>query len=221
MTMDFLFTKHRWKPLRVTLDLIFSLIIIGIGIFDFDLYFYVWIYVFLNITIATVLALGTFFFTIPIFREKNSDQIYTHFNRLCIYVTIGIGLTIVLFNIIGLITIPKDFHPVYILNIERTIRLLMFVIYCCVADYLISIFSSRVASHLKKLKRNIDPKDDFQISTSFETDKHLAVIARADKIMLFMSCYFEALSISGVIYFICSFLLSPYINPSMPLPFVN
>ena len=219
--MDFLFTKQRWKPLRLFFDLVLSLIIIGIGIFDFDLYFYVWIYVFLNITIATVVALGTFFFTIPIFREKNSDRIYTHFDRLCIYVTIGIGLTIVLFNIIGLITIPKDFHPVYILNIERTIRLLMFVIYCCVAEYLISIFSSRVSSHLKKLKRNMDPKDDFQISTSFETDKQLTVIARADKVMLFMSCYFEALSISGVIYFICSFLLSPYINPSMPLPFVK
>ena len=221
MSLDFHFTKHRWKPLRIILDLIFSIIIIGIGIFDFDLYFYVWIYVFLNIAIATVVSLGTFFFTVPIFREKNSERLYTHFDRVCIYTTIVTGFTIIIFNIIGLLTIPEGFKPVYQLNMERTIRLLMFVIYCFIAEYLVSVFSSKITKQLNNLKRNQDPSDDFSISTSFETDRQLSMIGRVDKVILFMSCYFEALSISGVLYFICSFLLSPYINPFMPLPFVK
>ena len=217
MTIEYLNVKKKWKPFRFILNTILSLLIIGIGLTHFDSYFYVWIYVFLNIAIATTISLILFFFTIPIFREKESSRNYTHFDRVCIYTTIIVGLAIIFFNIVGLITIPKNFHPIYKLDIEKTIRLAIFVIYCFVAEFLISVFCAKISLHLKNLRRNSDPNDDFTISTNLVSNKQLSLISKIEKIVLFMSCYFEALFISGIIYFICSFLLSPYTNPTINL----
>ena len=220
MLLDYLYTKRRWMPFRLILDLLFALIVIGIGIFCFDNYFYVWIYSFLNVITATLITFISVLYVYPIFREKDTEIKYSKFNQMFAYATLAIGATIIILNVIGLLLIPNDFDPVFKLNSERIIRLFIYLLYCFLADFSLSIFSARVSYHLKGHSETLK-KEKFAISTSFEKDRYASTIGKIDKLILFMSCYFESLLVSGIVYLICSFVLSPYMNPNMPLPFVK
>lgn len=206
--------------MRIFLDLFYSLIVIGIGIFCFDLYFYVWIFAFLNIVCATTISLGIFFLTVPLLREKESKRKYSRFDRICIYVTLSIGTLIILLQIIGVISIPEDFHPIFRYTGERFIHLIMYTIYCFVAEYLIRAYSKNISNHLNELKIQTEHKQSL-ISFSMKSNKRIFLLEISEKITMIMSCYFEALYISGIVFIICSLILSPYINPNMPLPFVK
>lgn len=210
--------KRKYVLMRVVLDLFYSLIVIGIGIFCFDIYFYVWIFAFLNIVCATTISLGFFFLTIPLLREKESKRKYSRFDRICIYGTLSIGTIIILLQIIGVVSIPSDFHPIFRYTNERFIRLIMYVIFCFIAEYLIRVYSKNISEHLTIL---MEQNNYQQSSISIKSNKRLFLLEISEKITLLMSCYFEALYISGIIFIICSLLLSPYINPNMPLPFVK
>lgn len=206
--------------IRIFLDLFYSLIVIGIGIFCFDLYFYVWIFAFLNIVCATTISLGIFFLTVPLLREKESKRKYSRFDRICIYVTLSIGTLIILLQIIGVISIPEDFHPIFRYTSERFIHLIMYTIYCFVAEYLIRTYSKNISNHLNDLKIRTEHKQP-SISFLMKSNKRIFLLEISEKITMIMSCYFEALYISSIVFIICSLILSPYTNPNMPLPFVK
>lgn len=205
MGLQFLKTERRWIWFRVVISFIFSLAIILIGKWNIDLYFYTWIFAFMNVIISVTLSLLMVLYTVPIFRDKDFKG-YTSKDKLYSRLVILVGFVIFMSNVIGILTLPPNFHPVYHLNSERIIRLIFIILVCGLCYVGDTTYTSYVTDRFAKLKRHLNPKDDFTISTQIETERHMKIISVCEKILIFLSCYLEALFISGVFFVVISVL---------------
>lgn len=205
MGLQYLKTERRWVWFRILLTTIFSLAIIFIGKIDINLYFYTWIFAFMNVVISVTMSLLMVLYTVPIFRDKDFKG-YTSKDKSYSRLVILVGFVIFISNVIGILTLPPNFHPVYHLNSERIIRLTFIIMVCGLCYFGETIYTSYVTDRFTKLKRHLNPKDDFTISTRIETERHMKIISVCEKILIFLSCYLEALFISGIFFVVISFL---------------
>lgn len=129
MGLQFLKTERRWIWFRVVISFIFSLAIILIGKWNIDLYFYTWIFAFMNVIISVTLSLLMVLYTVPIFRDKDFKG-HTSKDKLYSRLVILVGFVIFMSNVIGILTLPPNFHPVYHLNSKRIIRLIFIILVC-------------------------------------------------------------------------------------------
>lgn len=185
MFKKFLITEKRWIPFRMLLILLTSISIYLIGLYDYNLYFYVWVFNFINMMVISLCTLYIYVDTSKLFILQEST--HKHMDRISIFTIIVVGFAFLLLNGIGLYLIPDNFHPRYILNIERLIRLIMLIIFCIVCHVFTSFYTLKL-SRYNKLHRN----------------KNIKI---TEYMLLSLSCCFQALSISGIIFIICSYAL--------------
>lgn len=206
MSLDYVKGKKKWIPLRILLDLLGIIGMLLIGYYTIDTFFYVWIVYFIAVALMTCIGLALFFFTVPIFREKDSDIKFSNLDRGRIYGTLAVGVVILIASILGLVTIPAGFRPVFIMNSERVIRLFLFVAYCFIVDFFVTLYAGKMISKVIDLQKHLDPNTEFTISTNIKTDREFHIARLSQRIFVLLSCSFEFLSFTGLSFLISTFI---------------
>lgn len=209
MKIDILAISKRWIPVRVILPLLFSGIIFLLGIHRFNDYFYTWIVYFISITAISILGILSIYYVLPAFRTIENNIKYSNRDKLYLLGILFLGCIILFAAIGGVIRLPHNFKPIYSLDFERTMRLVLLILYCMISDLLMCFLGCKVIQIRESLCVNKEENRKLVLDGNNDRCKLCKKLHTAEELMTLCSSLFQAAAISGTIFTICSFIFAP------------